>query len=60
MLQIGWNRLETGARRDALLDVSGLRIAYFATSVVSRLIDPSVVRWTTHEHDRFPARVRVG
>lgn len=59
--QIGWNQLEIGADRDALLDASELRTAYFANSFVCRPIDPSVVvAWSTHEQDRFPAMVRVG
>ncbi len=59
--QIGWNSLEIGAPRDALLDASELRIAYFANSFVCRAADPSaVVAWSTHETDRFPAMVRVG
>jgi imidazole glycerol-phosphate synthase subunit HisH len=59
--QIGWNQLELGARRDALLDASELRTAYFANSFVCRPTDPAVVvAWSTHEQDRFPAMVRVG
>ena len=59
--QIGWNQLELGARRDALLDASELRTAYFANSFVCRPTDPDVVvAWSTHEQDRFPAMVRVG
>ena len=59
--QIGWNALEINARRDTLLDASELRIAYFANSFVCRPTDLStVVAWSTHEHDRFPAMVRVG
>ena len=59
--QIGWNQLELGAQRDALLDASELRTAYFANSFVCRPADTStVVAWSTHEQDRFPAMVRVG
>ncbi|MDZ7631849.1 MAG: imidazole glycerol phosphate synthase subunit HisH [Gemmatimonadaceae bacterium] len=59
--QIGWNQLELGSARDALLDAAELRIAYFANSFVCRPVDPSVVMaWSTHEQDRFPAMVRVG
>ena len=59
--QIGWNALEMNARRDTLLDASELRMAYFANSFVCRPTDPStVVAWSTHEQDRFPAMVRVG
>ncbi|MES3035021.1 MAG: imidazole glycerol phosphate synthase subunit HisH [Gemmatimonadota bacterium] len=59
--QIGWNQLELGAARDALLDASELRTAYFANSFACRPVDPSVVvAWSTHEKDRFPAMVRAG
>lgn len=59
--QIGWNQLELGDARDALLDASELRTAYFANSFVCRPADPSVVvAWSTHEQDRFPAMVRAG
>jgi imidazole glycerol-phosphate synthase subunit HisH len=59
--QIGWNQLEVGAERDALLDAAELRTAYFANSFVCRPVDSSsVVAWSTHEQDRFPAMVRVG
>ncbi len=59
--QIGWNQLEIGPARDALLDAAELRIAYFANSFVCRPVDPSpVAAWSTHEQDRFPAMVRVG
>ncbi len=58
--QIGWNQLEMDAQRDPLLDASELRTAYFANSFVCRPTDPSVVvAWSTHEHDRFPAMIRV-
>jgi imidazole glycerol-phosphate synthase subunit HisH len=58
--QIGWNQLELTPQRDALLDASELRIAYFANSYVCRPVDASVVvAWSTHETDRFPAMVRV-
>ena len=59
--QIGWNQLEAGPARDPLLDASELRTAYFANSFVCRPTQPSsVVAWSTHEQDRFPAMVRVG
>ena len=59
--QIGWNQLELGAARDALLDASELRTAYFANSYVCRPTDAAaVVAWSTHEQDRFPAMIRVG
>ncbi len=59
--QIGWNQLEIGVQRDALLDAAELRTAYFANSFVCRPNDgSSVVAWSTHQQDRFPAMVRVG
>jgi imidazole glycerol-phosphate synthase subunit HisH len=59
--QIGWNELEPAPARDALLDASALRTAYFANSYVCRPLDSSLVAaWSTHEHDRFPAMLRVG
>jgi glutamine amidotransferase len=59
--QIGWNQLEMSVARDALLDASELRIAYFANSFVCRPVDAAaVVAWSTHEQDRFPAMVRAG
>ena len=58
--QIGWNQLEIGAARDPLLDASELRTAYFANSFVCRPVDSNtVVAWSTHESDRYPAMVRV-
>lgn len=59
--QIGWNSLDDVAEpmlRDALLEV-----AYYANSYVCRPVGPaaqSVVAWSTHESDRFPAVVRMG
>ena len=59
--QIGWNQLELESQRDALLDAAELRTAYFANSFVCRPAERgSVVAWSTHEQDRFPAMVRVG
>ncbi|MCC7052562.1 MAG: imidazole glycerol phosphate synthase subunit HisH [Gemmatimonadaceae bacterium] len=59
--QIGWNQLELGPARDPLLDASELRTAYFANSYACRpLDDTTVVAWSTHEDDRFPAMIRVG
>jgi imidazole glycerol-phosphate synthase subunit HisH len=59
--QIGWNQLELEVQRDELLDAAELRTAYFANSFVCRPAEPeSVVAWSTHEQDRFPAMVRVG
>ncbi|GAC1461332.1 MAG: imidazole glycerol phosphate synthase subunit HisH [Gemmatimonadaceae bacterium] len=54
---IGWNSVEgTG---DPLFDEEPLDLAYFAHSFVCRpTIDTSVVAWTVHDRDRFPAAVR--
>ncbi|WP_425607479.1 imidazole glycerol phosphate synthase subunit HisH [Roseisolibacter agri] len=60
--QIGWNTVEpTGGAPDPLLAVSGLTIAYYANSFVCRPedADASVVAWSEHEGDRFPAAVRA-
>jgi glutamine amidotransferase len=58
--QIGWNAID-GAH-DPLFDASGLDIAYYANSFVCRPAggDASVVAWSEHEGDRFPAAVRRG
>jgi glutamine amidotransferase len=57
--QIGWNTLDE--RCDPLLDASALDVAYYANSYVCRPAREEVVRaWSTHDHDRFPAMVRVG
>jgi glutamine amidotransferase len=57
--QIGWNALE--AERDPLFDAAPLAIAYYANSFVCRpTSDTSVIAWSEHEGDRFPAAVRVG
>jgi glutamine amidotransferase len=59
--QIGWNRLEDP--RDPLFSESGLDMAYYANSFVCRPDGDgrnSVVAWSEHEHDRFPAGVRAG
>jgi len=57
--QIGWNTLMDV--RDPLLDVAPLPIAYYANSFVCRPTDESsVVAWSEHEGDRFPAVVRAG
>ncbi len=60
--QIGWNTVEpTGDTPDPLLATSGLTIAYYANSFVCRPADAgaSVVAWSEHEGDRFPAAVRA-
>jgi len=64
--QIGWNRLDDV--REPLLRDAGLHMAYYANSFVCRPAgDPaddgalaSVVAWSEHEGDRFPAMVRRG
>lgn len=61
--QIGWNRLEETAPRDALLKFSNLSSVYYANSFVCRPTGDAgkhVIAYTTHETDRFPAAVRVG
>jgi glutamine amidotransferase len=57
--QIGWNTLIDC--RDALLETAPIPIAYYANSFVCRPTDDaSVVAWSEHEGDRFPAVVRAG
>jgi glutamine amidotransferase len=57
--QIGWNALESP--QDPLFDVAPLSIAYYANSFVCRPTDSSsVIAWSEHEADRYPAAVRVG
>jgi glutamine amidotransferase len=61
--QIGWNTIEPAGEagaHDPLLAVSGLSVAYYANSFVCRPRDDdaSVVAWSQHEGDRFPAVVR--
>jgi glutamine amidotransferase len=58
--QIGWNSVEpTGT--DPLFVTAPLPIAYYANSFVCRPDDVrTVVAWTEHEGDRFPAAVRAG
>ena len=60
--QIGWNTIEPAqGAPDPLLAASGLTIAYYANSFVCRPDDAeaSVVAWSEHEGDRFPAAVRA-
>ena len=46
---------------DPTLDGSPLSMAYYANGFVADPTDPSsVVAWSTHESDRFPAAVRRG
>ena len=57
--QIGWNTVD--AARDPLFDAAPLPIAYYANSFVCRPEDASsVIAWSEHEEDRFPAAVRAG
>jgi glutamine amidotransferase len=57
--QIGWNTLVDV--RDPLLAIAPLPIAYYANSFVCRPTnESSVVAWSEHEGDRFPAVVRAG
>lgn len=57
--QIGWNAIDDA--RDPLFDAAPLSTAYYANGFVCRPRDSrSVVAWSTHEADRFPAAVRVG
>ncbi len=57
--QIGWNAVTDA--RDPLFDAAPLEMAYYANSFVGRPADPaSVIAWSTHEGDRFPAAVRAG
>lgn len=56
---IGWNSIDDV--RDDALCASRLRSAYYANSFACRPRDTSsVIAWTTHENDRFPAAVRRG
>lgn len=57
--QMGWNALEE--RRDPLLDVSGLELAYFANSYVCEPDAELPVRASSvHEGERFASMVRSG
>jgi glutamine amidotransferase len=56
---IGWNAVEEA--QDPLFEQAPLPMAYFANGYVCRPESPaSVIAWTTHESDRFPAAVRHG
>ncbi len=58
--QIGWNEV-SAEPGDALFARAPLPIAYYANSFVCRPTSTeSVIAWTTHEDDRFPAAVRAG
>jgi imidazole glycerol-phosphate synthase subunit HisH len=58
--QIGWNTIDDA--RDPLFAASHLDVAYYANSFVCRPADgdASVIAWSEHEGDRFPAAVRRG
>lgn len=57
--QIGWNTIDGAC--DPLFDAAPLPIAYYANSFVCRPEDSStVIAWSEHEGDRFPAAVRAG
>jgi len=57
--QIGWNTVDDAC--DPLFDAAPLPIAYYANSFVCRPVDVStVIAWSEHEGDRFPAAVRAG
>jgi glutamine amidotransferase len=56
--QIGWNSIDDA--NDPLVTHSSLSSAYYANSFVARPVESSsVVAWSTHETDRFPAIVRA-
>lgn len=58
--QIGWNEV-IATEDEALFRDAPLPIAYYANSFVCRPVtEDSVIAWTTHERDRFPAAVRIG
>jgi glutamine amidotransferase len=58
--QIGWNEIAYEGV-DPLFEVAPLSVAYYANSFVCRpTVDASVIAWSTHEGDRFPAAVRAG
>ena len=58
--QIGWNEV-VPVGSEPLFTTARLPIAYYANSFVCRPQDEaSVIAWTTHERDRFPAAVRLG
>ena len=57
--QIGWNAIDDS--RDPLFTDSSLSMVYYANGFACRPHDESsVIAWTTHESDRFPAAVRMG
>ncbi len=57
--QIGWNTIDDP--RDPVFDAAPLSTAYYANGFVCRPRDSrSIIAWSTHEDDRFPAAVRAG
>jgi glutamine amidotransferase len=57
--QIGWNTLDDVD--DPIFDRAPLSIAYYAHSFACRPRDEgTVIAWSQHERDRFPAAVRAG
>jgi imidazole glycerol-phosphate synthase subunit HisH len=58
--QIGWNAVEA-VPGEPLFGAAPLAMAYYANSFVCRpTLLSSVVAWSEHEGDRFPAAVRSG
>ena len=58
--QIGWNDLDLIASESLFMEAP-LPIAYYANSFVCRPDDErTVIAWSSHENDRFPAAVRAG
>ncbi len=59
---IGWNPITPNGPPDTLLVRSGMAIGYYANSFVCRPsgLPGTVVAWSQHENDRFPAVVRLG
>ena len=58
--QIGWNDLRL-VETEPLFVQAPLPIAYYANSYVCRPNDErTVIAWSSHEDDQFPAAVRVG
>ena len=56
---IGWNTLDDVA--DPVFSAAPVPIAYFANSYVCRPTSTdTVIAWTTHDADRFPAAIRRG
>jgi len=56
---IGWNTVDDAA--DPVFSAAPVPIAYFANSYVCRPVSTdTVIAWTTHDADRFPAAIRRG